>query len=118
MNPAPPVIRYRTRLSPSGPVPRWRAGAYGVVDGAIRQLPVSTDCGRRARGASRRMPEMSVPVDRRLRLLSFAVFAVALGLLITTQWLYFQRGVGPGDAFNYLAAGERLNDGHQLYALQ
>lgn len=43
--------------------------------------------------------------------------ALAFGILVTTQVVYFQRGFIPGDAFTYLAAGERLNDGHQLYAL-
>ncbi len=43
--------------------------------------------------------------------------AVAFGLLATFLVLYFQRGFVPGDAFTYLAAGERLNAGHPLYAL-
>jgi len=43
---------------------------------------------------------------------------VALGLLAAVQTIYFERGIVPGDAFVYLAAGERLNAGHQLYALQ
>ena len=43
--------------------------------------------------------------------------AIALGLLVAVQLLYFTRGVIPGDALVYLAAGERLNAGHQLYAL-
>jgi hypothetical protein len=36
---------------------------------------------------------------------------------VVFERVYFERGVIPGDAFNYLAAGERLNDGHLLYAL-
>ncbi len=43
--------------------------------------------------------------------------ALAGGLLVAVLALYFQRGVIPGDAFTYLAAGERLNAGHPLYAL-
>jgi hypothetical protein len=43
--------------------------------------------------------------------------ALAIGTLIAILVVYFQRGVFPGDAFNYLAAGERLNAGHPLYAL-
>lgn len=52
-----------------------------------------------------------------MRILRVAVPAVALGLLIAIQINYFDRGFIPGDAFTYLAAGERLNDGHALYAL-
>ena len=51
------------------------------------------------------------------RLLAIALLGLALGLLVAVQYLYFQRGLIPGDAFTYLAAGERLNAGHQLYAL-
>ncbi len=43
--------------------------------------------------------------------------AVAFGILAAVQAVYFTRGIIPGDAFTYLAAGERLNDGHPLYAL-
>ena len=43
--------------------------------------------------------------------------AVAGGILGAILVLYFQRGVVPGDSFTYLAAGERLNAGHSLYAL-
>ncbi len=42
---------------------------------------------------------------------------MALGVLVAVQIVYFQRGLVPGDAINDLAAGERLNDGHPLYAL-
>lgn len=55
--------------------------------------------------------------DSRRRLISFAALSIALGLIAAVQWMYFDRGVAPGDAFNYLAAGERLNAGHPLYAL-
>ena len=40
-----------------------------------------------------------------------------LGLYVAVQSTYFGRGFIPGDAFTYLAAGERLNAGHLLYAL-
>jgi hypothetical protein len=52
--------------------------------------------------------------DRRLGLL---VLALVLGLMAAVQYIYFARGIIPGDAFVYLGAGERLNAGHQLYAL-
>ena len=55
---------------------------------------------------------------RRRRLLTFAAVGVALGLLAAVQFVYFERGIVPGDAYVYLAAGERLNAGHELYALQ
>lgn len=42
---------------------------------------------------------------------------LALGVVAALLVVYFQRGFVPGDAFVYLAAGERLNAGHQLYAL-
>jgi hypothetical protein len=57
------------------------------------------------------------PVGRARRLVTSAVLALALGLLIVFLYGYFQRGIVPGDAFTYLAAGERLNAGHALYAL-
>lgn len=43
--------------------------------------------------------------------------AIALGWLTVLLIGYFDRGFVPGDAFTYLAAGERLNAGHLLYAL-
>jgi hypothetical protein len=43
--------------------------------------------------------------------------AASLGLLAAFLYAYFGRGFIPGDAFTYLAAGERLNAGHPLYAL-
>ena len=51
-------------------------------------------------------------------MLTVAAVGVALGLLAAVQVIYFERGVVPGDAYVYLAAGERLNAGHELYALQ
>ena len=60
------------------------------------------------------------PMDAaaRQRLLSVALVAIAFGLLAVTLAVYFTRGFIPGDAITYLAAGERLNAGHPLYALQ
>lgn len=49
--------------------------------------------------------------------LARAYVAGVVGLLVALQLVYFQRGLVPGDAFVYLAAGERLNEGHPLYAL-
>lgn len=46
-----------------------------------------------------------------------AIPAIAIGLIVAIQVRYFDRGLIPGDAFTYLAAGERLNAGHPLYAL-
>lgn len=43
--------------------------------------------------------------------------ALGGGVLATILVVYFQRGFIPGDSFTYLAAGERLNAGHSLYAL-
>jgi hypothetical protein len=51
------------------------------------------------------------------RLIGRAAVAVALGLLLAVLWLRFPFGLIPGDAFTYLAAGERLNAGHLLYAI-
>lgn len=51
------------------------------------------------------------------RVLRIAIPVLAIGLLFAVQSVYFTRGFVPGDAFTYLAAGERLNDGHLLYAL-
>lgn len=42
---------------------------------------------------------------------------MALGAIVAVLSVYFQRGLIPGDSFTYLAAGERLNAGHPLYAL-
>jgi hypothetical protein len=55
-------------------------------------------------------------LDRR-RLLAVGFVAVALGLLAVVLLVYFKRGLVPGDAVVYLAAGERLNAGHPLYAI-
>lgn len=38
-------------------------------------------------------------------------------MVVAIQRIYFNRGLIPGDSFTYLAAGERLNAGHLLYAL-
>ena len=51
------------------------------------------------------------------RLLTVGLVVVALVLLGTFLAAYFTRGFIPGDAIVYLASGERLNAGHQLYAL-
>jgi hypothetical protein len=55
--------------------------------------------------------------DRSYRLARIVALALAFGILATIQFIYFQRGVIPGDALVYLAAGERLNDGHEVYSL-
>lgn len=52
-----------------------------------------------------------------VRVLRIAIPALAIGLVAAIQTVYFDRGFIPGDAFTYLAAGERLNAGHLLYAL-
>src|SRR5918993_5378221 len=64
----------------------------------------------------RERPLLEPMADRR-RFYSLVAFAIVLGLLACFQLIYFQRGIIPGDAFTYLAAGERLNAGHLLYAL-
>jgi Glycosyltransferase family 87 len=51
------------------------------------------------------------------RILRVAVPAIAIGMVVAIQRIYFNRGLIPGDSFTYLAAGERLNAGHLLYAL-
>jgi hypothetical protein len=51
------------------------------------------------------------------RLLELTVPALAMGVVAALLVVYFERGFVPGDAFVYLGAGERLNAGHQLYAL-
>ena len=56
-------------------------------------------------------------MDLNRRTLEIAALGGVLGLLAAVQFLYFQRGIIPGDAFSYLAAGERLNASHELYAL-
>jgi hypothetical protein len=52
-----------------------------------------------------------------MRILRIVIPALAIGVVVTIQSVYFNRGFVPGDAFTYLAAGERLNAGHLLYAL-
>ena len=54
--------------------------------------------------------------DRR-RVLAIAFVVAAAALLIEFLAVYFTRGFIPGDATVYLAGGERLNAGHQVYAL-
>jgi len=56
---------------------------------------------------------------REERVRPFVVLAVGLAFaaLLATAAVYFTRGFVPGDALIYRAAGERLNAGHQLYAL-
>lgn len=51
------------------------------------------------------------------RPIGLIALGLVLGLLVAVQSVYFGLGSLPGDAFNYLAAGERLNAGHPLYAL-
>jgi Glycosyltransferase family 87 len=51
------------------------------------------------------------------RILRLVVPAIAIGMVVAIQRIYFNRGLIPGDSFTYLAAGERLNAGHLLYAL-
>jgi len=53
----------------------------------------------------------------RQRALTIASVSLAVGFLLAVGVLYFERGLVPGDALTYLAAGERLNLGHPLYAL-
>jgi hypothetical protein len=53
----------------------------------------------------------------RSRLIGRLAVALAIGVLLAVLAIYFRRGLIPGDAFTYLAAGERLNAGHPLYAL-
>ena len=50
--------------------------------------------------------------------LGWAFVLVALVLLALLVWTRAQMGSQPADAITYLAAGERLNAGHALYALQ
>ena len=57
-------------------------------------------------------------MEARRRRLGLLALGIVLGMLVAVLWVYFQRGLVPGDAFNYLGAGERLNAGHDLYALQ
>jgi hypothetical protein len=56
-------------------------------------------------------------VSPTVRVLRIAIPSLAIGLVVMIQTIYFARGFIPGDAFTYLAAGERLNAGHLLYAL-
>jgi hypothetical protein len=56
-------------------------------------------------------------VSPTVRILRIVIPALAIGTVVAIQAVYFNRGFVPGDAFTYLAAGERLNAGHLLYAL-
>jgi hypothetical protein len=53
----------------------------------------------------------------RAQFLRIVLVVTAFGLLAAVLVGYFARGFVPGDAVVYLAAGERLNAGHLLYAL-
>jgi hypothetical protein len=53
----------------------------------------------------------------RARLRRDLAIGLAVGTLIAILALRFPFGLIPGDAFTYLAAGERLNAGHALYGL-
>ncbi len=59
----------------------------------------------------------STGTDGRARLLRIALWATAIGLLVMTFVIYMERGLYPADEITYIAAGERLNAGHELYAL-
>lgn len=67
-------------------------------------------------GAYDRVVIRSLLQDRR-RLLAIGFVLVASALLLEFLAAYFTRGFIPGDATVYLAGGERLNAGHQVYAL-
>jgi len=84
------------------------AGDDGREQGAAEQA-----LGDGAEGMAVRPPAPMRP----WRMPRAAAVGAVLGLILAVQVLYFQRGFVPGDAFVYLAAGERLNDGHLLYAL-
>jgi hypothetical protein len=57
-------------------------------------------------------------MEARRRRIGNVALGIVLGFMAAVLWVYLQRGLVPGDAFNYLGAGERLNAGHDLYALQ
>ena len=52
-----------------------------------------------------------------VRILRIAIPAVAIGMVVAIQVVYFNRGLIPGDAYIYYFAGQRLNAGHEVYAL-
>jgi len=52
-----------------------------------------------------------------VRVLAIVLPVLALATIVALLAGYFRHGLIPGDAFTYLAAGERLNVGHLLYAL-
>jgi hypothetical protein len=49
--------------------------------------------------------------------LSFAIAAAGVAAVAVFVWSWFATGHMPGDAVTYLAAGERLNAGHEIYRL-
>jgi glycosyl transferase family 87 len=51
------------------------------------------------------------------RILRIVIPAIAIGMVVAIQAIYFNRGLIPGDAYIYFYAGERLNAGHEVYAL-
>ncbi len=68
----------------------------------------------RVAGGGLQSASLALLHDRRVGVIALVL---SLGLTVAVQLIYFERGVIPGDAFTYLAAGERLNAGHNLYAL-
>jgi Glycosyltransferase family 87 len=52
-----------------------------------------------------------------LRIFRIIIPAIAIGMVLAIQAIYFNRGLIPGDAYIYYYAGQRLNDGHLVYAL-
>ncbi len=83
------------------------SGSIGVVTDNRVDSPAggSAAAGRRRWGALRAAAAMLLP-------------AVALGLFVALWGMnVFVFKAGPADAWTYLAAGERLNDGHALYRL-
>ena len=51
------------------------------------------------------------------RMARLIVPAIAIGVVVAIQIMYFNRGLIPGDAYIYFYAGQRLNAGHMVYAL-
>lgn len=88
-------------------------------------MTAAAECERTARRCRRydAWAVFTAPADRderartTRRMVRVAAIAIAIGLILALLAAYFQRGFIPGDAFTYLAAGERLNAGHALYEL-